>query len=184
MPHSSRPKRPSHQKRQQVAGDDGWTHVTNTRNAGRVDRSIKHKRSESGEPNQGPGTGLEPVLGPAEAPAKLTLSDLEMQYQKYLENWLESDSWKCLEKDFNAHVIWTANGAKKDQAQTGSGRVQSVETVDRIVCIGLGSPSGFMREGWVDRRDVSMYQLAALESIKNHLSGRSSQASYSSPFGR
>lgn len=34
-----------------------------------------------------------------------------------------------------------------------------------IVCIGLGSPSGFLRGGWVDRRAVSMYQLAALASI-------------------
>lgn len=34
-----------------------------------------------------------------------------------------------------------------------------------VVCIGLGSPSGFLRGGWVDRRAVSMYQLAALRSI-------------------
>lgn len=40
------------------------------------------------------------------------------------------------------------------------------ESVERIVCVGLGSPSGFLRDGWVDRRSVSMYQLAALESIK------------------
>ena len=40
------------------------------------------------------------------------------------------------------------------------------EYVERIVCVGLGSPSGFLRDGWVDRRSVSMYQLAALESIK------------------
>lgn len=34
-----------------------------------------------------------------------------------------------------------------------------------IVCLGLGSLSGLLRGGWVDRRNVSLYQLAALVSI-------------------
>jgi hypothetical protein len=41
--------------------------------------------------------------------------------------------------------------------------------IDAIVCIGLGSPSGFLRDGWVDRRSVSLYQLAALASIKDQV---------------
>ena len=42
--------------------------------------------------------------------------------------------------------------------------------VDRIVCIGLGSPSGFLKGGWVDRRNVSMYQLAGLVSVVDLMS--------------
>jgi hypothetical protein len=43
------------------------------------------------------------------------------------------------------------------------------DAVDAVVCIGLGSPSGFLRDGWVDRRAVSLYQLAALASIKDRV---------------
>lgn len=38
--------------------------------------------------------------------------------------------------------------------------------IENIICIGLGSPSGFLRGGWVDRRQVSLVQVAALVRIK------------------
>lgn len=42
--------------------------------------------------------------------------------------------------------------------------------LENIVCIGLGSPSGFLRGGWVDRRSVSLYQLAALVGVMELIS--------------
>jgi hypothetical protein len=42
--------------------------------------------------------------------------------------------------------------------------------LENIVCIGLGSPSGFLRGGWVDRRSVSLYQLAALVCVTESIS--------------
>lgn len=42
--------------------------------------------------------------------------------------------------------------------------------LENIVCIGLGSPSGFLRGGWVDRRSVSLYQLAALVCVMELIS--------------
>ncbi|KAF3395946.1 hypothetical protein F1880_006837 [Penicillium rolfsii] len=165
MPHTSRQKRPtaSASKRLQVTDDDGWTHVTSSNNVRRVLHKTRTKangqdldaqatapdsleKNASGEP--------ELVLGPAEAPARLTLEELQAQYRGYREKWMASETWTRLEAQLKERIV---------SAQ-----------VDAVVCVGLGSPSGFLRGGWVDRRVVSMYQLAALESIAQWLSDKSS----------
>ncbi|KAJ5709161.1 Sensitivity To Red Light Reduced-like SRR1 [Penicillium malachiteum] len=151
MPHTSRPRtqrnQPS-QKRLEITSDDGWTHVTTGNNARRVNRNTRNKTQEAHV--------LDPVLQPAEAPARLTLDDLRIQYSLHRSQWVESETW---------------NGIESVLAERISRRVQDGNgldgRVDGIVCIGLGSLSGFLRDGWVDRRDVSMYQLAALESIRD-----------------
>lgn len=50
--------------------------------------------------------------------------------------------------------------------------------IDSIICIGLGSPSGFLRGGWVDRRLVSLYQLAALVDVVASISSSSSAGEF------
>ncbi|THC91166.1 hypothetical protein EYZ11_009379 [Aspergillus tanneri] len=81
---------------------------------------------------------------PAEAPSRLTQEELQQQLQRCRQRWEDSDTWKVVEETLRS---W---GMAVD---------------DGIVCIGMGSPSGFLRGGWVDRRSVSMYQLAGLMSI-------------------
>lgn len=180
MPHTSRNKRPvKHQKRQQVTSDDGWTHVTNSGNARRVIRSTVHAHEDQGSLSQHRTVDKdqeirdsEPTLGPAEAPAQLTLSELESQYEAYRQQWIQSDSWNSLRTDLNARVLGTQDAAQADESLHESESKYTKEApVDAIVCIGLGSLSGFLRGGWTDRRSVSMYQLAALQSIKDHILG-------------
>ncbi|PYI26696.1 hypothetical protein BP00DRAFT_430080 [Aspergillus indologenus CBS 114.80] len=48
---------------------------------------------------------------------------------------------------------------------TPTRKPESQSRITNIICIGLGSPSGFLRGGWVDRRSVSLYQLNALMSV-------------------
>lgn len=174
MPHSARKKRPAGpaQKRLQVTDDDGWTHVTtggNVRRAMRGTRAHSNPTEKLMSPTED-NTDVEPVLGPAEAPGRLTLAELQMQYNGYREKWRGSETWAGLRKQLGER-----KRARESAAQDEAGPVRGA--VDGIVCIGLGSPSGFLRDGWVDRRAVSMFQLAALESIKEELS-----CSYSALF--
>lgn len=166
MPHSTRTKRPSPlaQKRLQVTDDDGWTHVTTGGNARRTMRGTKGSKQTSSADRAGAGATAttediesEPVLSLAEAPGRLTLEELQAQYAAHRDTWTGSEMWKKLERILDERVQLA------QEISSGLG------AVDRIVCIGLGSPSGFLRDGWVDRRSVSMYQLAALEKMKERL---------------
>ncbi|KAJ5649921.1 uncharacterized protein N7484_003644 [Penicillium longicatenatum] len=165
MPHSTRTKRqnPLTQKRLQVTDDDGWTHVTTGGNARRTMRGTKGpKKGTSSSDRTGATTAAQdiesgPVLSPAEAPGRLTLEALQAQYATHRDTWTGSETWNKLEKFLDERV------------QSAQDEFSGLGAVDRIVCIGLGSPSGFLRDGWVDRRSVSMYQLAALERIKKRL---------------
>lgn len=112
---------------------------------------------------------VEPVLGPAEAPGRLTLEELQAQYRGYRERWVSSETWKRLEGQLGARITERASMTVA-KAEDGAGTAQNAGPVDAIVCVGLGSPSGFLRGGWVDRRSVSMYQLAALETIAQRVS--------------
>lgn len=53
--------------------------------------------------------------------------------------------------------------------QTDQGLGQADTGVAQIVSLALGSPSGFLRGGWVDRRAVSMDQVVALVCIRDIL---------------
>ncbi|KAJ5463022.1 Sensitivity To Red Light Reduced-likeSRR1 [Penicillium sp. IBT 31633x] len=171
MPHSSRPKRPTTQKRTQVTDDDGWTHVANTGNVRRIMRSRPRgttaiandlANDSANEMGRIPSDQPEPTLAPAEAPGRLTLPELQAQFQTHRERWESSESWAKL----TGILDQTLQRRSEEQASASS----PVCPVDAIVCIGLGSPSGFLRDGWVDRRAVSLYQLAALASIKDQVS--------------
>ncbi|KAJ5381665.1 uncharacterized protein N7496_004093 [Penicillium cataractarum] len=186
MPHTSHKKRTAitTQKRLQVTDDDGWTHVTSTSNVRRVLRRTrtgnKEQNSDSQTQGQAPAQDdsetnikgeVELVLGPAEAPGRLTLEELQTQYQGYRERWGSSETWKRLEAQLGERFT----GCAGPISGTGFESTQKKGPVDAVVCVGLGSPSGFLRGGWVDRRSVSMYQLAALESIAQRVSNTSTK---------
>jgi len=121
------------------------------------------KESESGISSNHPE---EPTLTPAEAPGRLTLSELQAQFQTHRERWEGSESWTKLTSVLDERLKRAQEQASTSDA-TSSAPARC--PVDAIVCIGLGSPSGFLRDGWVDRRSVSLYQLAALASIKDQV---------------
>ncbi|KAJ5149227.1 hypothetical protein N7448_000805 [Penicillium atrosanguineum] len=158
MPHTSRQKRTSNpaQKRLQVTSSDGWTHVTSSNNVRRVMRTSRVPSAAQAKEEE------ESILGPAEAPARLTFDDLQTQYAAHRDRWVESETWKTLSKLLAEQMRERERIVLNDDTAWGP--------VDAIVCIGLGSPSGFLRDGWVDRRTVSMYQLAALDSMATQLS--------------
>ncbi|EPS34818.1 hypothetical protein PDE_09782 [Penicillium oxalicum 114-2] len=189
MPHTSRKKRPTaqSQKRLQVIDDDGWTHVTSSQN---VRRTLRGTQSQS--PNQTESNATndqELVFGPAEAPARLTLEELQTQYRAHYEKWINSETWAQLRtqlarqltqqaEDVAEAKVWTPNSLGDSlQKATNPGDVSPGQgPIDTIVCVGLGSPSGFLRGGWVDRRSVSMYQLAALDSLASQILSYSSSS--------
>ncbi|KAM5453549.1 hypothetical protein MaudCBS49596_002752 [Microsporum audouinii] len=143
-------------RRMNIQDDDGWTHVTSGR--GKIN-DIRR--------DQATARSLRDELVPAEIPEGLTLKKLLEQYESHRQKWLESHAWKTLrssieknEKSFEATEI--AN----------------------CVCIALGSPSGFLRGGLVDRRSVSLFQLAAFKSMVDVLSGPDSSAKVGSCYAQ
>lgn len=88
-------------------------------------------------------------LAPSEPPRRLNLAELRKQFNAHLETWESSQTWQHLKNSLSTDALSS----------------QSQLAIETIVCIGLGSPSGFVQGGWVDRRSVAMYQLAALTSI-------------------
>lgn len=147
-----KPKQPQERtpRRTQVVDDDGWTHVVSTSKRPQH-RKGKGKGKMTTKENSLPLQ--EDVLVPAEAPDGLTFEQLKEKFQKHLERWESSRTWLRLKENL------------------GSAQLKAVsQTLEQCVCIGLGSPSGLLRGGIVDRRAVSMYQLAALASLLHHLS--------------
>ena len=92
-------------------------------------------------------------IPPAEPPTNLTLSVLQTQFARHHERFLASECWRII-----SNVLSTAIRDQKSQDQ---------DLV--IVSLALGSPSGFLRGGWVDRRAVSMDQVVALVCIRDVL---------------
>ncbi|KAJ5833395.1 hypothetical protein N7474_001706 [Penicillium riverlandense] len=157
MPHTSRTRRTTPQKRIQVTDNDGWTHVTSSSNVRRVMRTTTHRTNTPLDNNNKEEVKEEElVLAPAEAPSRLTLAQLQTQLEGHSEKWADSRSW-----------AWVREVLLQSLAVTESvSSPAAAPPVEAIVCIGLGSPSGFLRGGWVDRRTVCLYQLAALVAIK------------------
>lgn len=97
-------------------------------------------------------------MQPAEAPSNLTLDDLRQQFNRHYERWTGSECWRVARGVISSLTASTSTSADTD--------ADTEARIENIICIGLGSPSGFLRGGWVDRRQVSLVQLAALVSIK------------------
>ncbi|PWY90876.1 hypothetical protein BO70DRAFT_328931 [Aspergillus heteromorphus CBS 117.55] len=171
MPHSSRKKpSPSNHKRQQITDSSGWTHVTTNQNARRCARTTSTTSSPNSNSNPNPNPNSHPqkhqtqqqqqqqqqqeqqqeqqaiTLHPASAPPNLTLPDLQSQLTHYTRKYASSATSRAV-------------------TETLCGQRALLQSVDNIVCIGLGSLSGLLRGGWVDRRNVSLFQLAALVGV-------------------
>ena len=163
-------------KRLQVTDSSGWTHVTTTSRARRIPTTTTTTTNTTR--NKNTATDTKEPLQPAEPPQNLTLSALSAQFQKHYERWQDSESWGVVrgvvqslsppvptstptstDTDTDKNTNPEDPGTKRPQ----NGQIQS------LISIGLGSPSGFLRGGWVDRRQVSMDQLAALVSIRELL---------------
>ena len=158
MPHTSQQRKKKgirSQKRVAVTDNDGWTHVTTSGNLGRTTR----KAVVDGPGEQEHSASLSKLL-PAEAPKGLTIGELKTRYQTVREKW--ENSTCC-------HVVRDSLGKQRSPAWSFDEHGQTPPPSHvSIICLGLGSPSGFLRGGWVDRRNVSMYQLAALASIMDY----------------
>ncbi|OJJ48360.1 hypothetical protein ASPZODRAFT_1573300 [Penicilliopsis zonata CBS 506.65] len=154
MPHSSRKKKPIPQKRLQVTDDHGWTHVTTTRHARRAvhqnNANANANNTNNTDANTDNGNEAEIKLPPAEPPRGLTLTELTEQFAFHRARWESSATYAAVRRELENHQHHTAPA-----------------DITSIICIGLGSPSGFLRGGWVDRRSVSMYQLAALATVSD-----------------
>lgn len=168
-------------KRLQVTDSSGWTHVTTTSRA----RRILSSTSTTTKNTTNKDTDTKETLQPAEPPQDLTLETLEAQFRKHYERWQAAESWGVVREAVMPLSPPTPTPTDKKNTHTipqdpGTTRTEPNGQVQSIISIGLGSPSGFLRGGWVDRRQVSMDQLAALVSIKELL-GLSSPPSPPTP---
>ncbi|OKL60971.1 hypothetical protein UA08_03827 [Talaromyces atroroseus] len=180
MPQTSRNRRkkPPHSRRVEITDEDGWTHVANTH---KLPSSRAHAQKKAismvtdGAADEDPDevlrlgdAGEKPLLlPPAEAPSRLTIADLRKQFDAHLATWESSLAWQHLRSALHNDVL--ANRELVDDGDDNNEAKNSQIDIDNVVCIGLGSPSGFVQGGWVDRRSVALYQLAALVSIINCL---------------
>ncbi|PLB37927.1 SRR1 family protein [Aspergillus candidus] len=145
MPHTSRKKRPTNTKRLQISDpSSGWTHITTT----------AHSSSTSNKNNT-----IDELL-PAESPPKLTLPILQSQFATHKQKYDLSATAQTLRSTIR-NIFSHHNHPDDDDGNDNLNKQLPTE----IICIGLGSLSGLLRGGWVDRRRVSMYQLAALVGI-------------------
>ncbi|EZF28360.1 hypothetical protein H101_07954, partial [Trichophyton interdigitale H6] len=138
-------------RRVAVQDDDGWTHITNTR---RVATTARTTAADT--------TATTDQLIPAEIPDGLTLSQLRAQFDAHQEKWLASQTWKAI----TASPIAITSSSSNTTTTSNNNHTK----IDKFICIGLGSPSGFLRSGLVDRRAVSLFQLAAFISLIDLLS--------------
>lgn len=153
-----KPKRkPPPNRRIQVTDSEGWTKVTNTTQARRAFSSPSSTRTSTSNAND--------EIRSSEPPHNLTLPTLRKQFEACRAKWLESETWRVMEgvlrRGISASVSASWSGSSPG---FGSG---STAGIHQIISIGLGSPSGFLAGGWVDRRIVSLYQLAGLVSIRD-----------------
>ena len=152
MPHTNRKKKLLHKKRVEITDDDGWTRITS---------SHRPQPKELEEPCLGVDhKGRQPhcltfsdghnvgsyLLTPQDPPEGLTHQKLVEQYESIEVKWRQSCSWSAMKATLLTQVL---------------GQRLSFQT---CVCFGLGTPSG-LSQGWIDRRNVSLYQLAAFKAV-------------------
>lgn len=149
-------------KRSEIVDAEGWTHIVTNPAPSQKNNKPKGQRKKETKGHQQDGGHqtsrydakrqiaiVQDALAPAEVPDGLTLAQLKETFEVYQRRWKESKAYESLRETLNRCRI------------RGAGAFQ----VEKCVCVGLGSPSGLLRGGMVDRRSVSMYQLAALVSI-------------------
>ncbi|GKZ31691.1 hypothetical protein AbraIFM66950_000406 [Aspergillus brasiliensis] len=173
MPHSSRKKHPNTsaqaQKRLQITDATGWTHVTT---GGKARRCVRTTTTTLPQPTETQSTATETqaetkgpeIFHPAEAPPSTTLESLQTQFTQIQRTWKDSSTCAVVEKTLRRLLDTLVSQSQDTNTEAHTDAIDS-GIIDSIICIGLGSPSGFLRGGWVDRRLVSLYQLAALVDV-------------------
>ncbi|XRM38353.1 hypothetical protein ABZX51_001776 [Aspergillus tubingensis] len=189
MPHTSRKKHPhpnntlQAQKRLQITdATTGWTHVTTSGKARRCARTTKDQQSQSQFQSPTKDSETTELFHPAEAPPTTTLDSLKTQFTQIQRTWKDSSTCDVVGRTLHNILLaqLQSRESNTDTQQSHTATEKNKNTgiektgIDSIVCIGLGSPSGFLRGGWVDRRLVSLYQLAALVDVVASISSTAS----------
>ncbi|KAL8980876.1 MAG: hypothetical protein Q9205_004168 [Flavoplaca limonia] len=118
----ARKKKPQKQnKRLQVTGPDGWTHIIKGL------KSVHLNKHSTRLANQ-----------PPEVPPDQTLADLRKTHAKYRNQWLSSPSYRDIQRLFLQEVIPALTSAEKKDNRR----------IDRCVMLGLGSLSNGQRSSW------------------------------------
>lgn len=128
-----------------VEANDGWSRVTTTNNAQRQPRPLPAQRDHEKLHGQLDSFDAGQIL-PSPAPTDKTIEQLEEQYRKIEKKWLDSQSYKEMERCVRDTID-----------------LEVLKTVDTCVVFGTGSFCGYVR-GWIERFEVSLYQLAAFIS--------------------
>ncbi|GKZ66778.1 hypothetical protein AnigIFM60653_003182 [Aspergillus niger] len=181
MPHSSRKKHPNNsaqaQKRLQITDATGWTHVTT---GGKARRCVRTTTTTNTTNQRSQSPQEESIFfHPAEAPPTTTLESLQSQFTQIQRTWKDSSACDVVGKTLRNIVPHTTDTNTNSPIEVNNNNDNKKNNddngIDSIICIGLGSPSGFLRGGWVDRRLVSLYQLAALVDVMASISSSSSR---------
>ncbi|RAH62879.1 hypothetical protein BO85DRAFT_11166 [Aspergillus piperis CBS 112811] len=172
MPHTSRKKHPhpnntlQAQKRLQITdATTGWTHVTTSGKARRCARTTKDQQSQS--QFQSPTTKEEKeketeTFHPAEAPPTTTLDSLKSQFTQIQRTWKESTTCDVVKRTL--HNILLPPQLQSRESNTDNTQQSHTTTWNKHNGIGTG----------IDRRLVSLYQLAALVHVIASISSSSS----------
>lgn len=174
MPHTSRKKKQTQQqqllirnKRGEVESDDGWTRIARSGKVLNVNTLKKERECvinafppENANYDESLDEGCSQLIfvsTPAETPDGATLEKALSQYQKCLAILKQSNTWAELKKTFDSRIL------NKDL------------DITNCVCFGLGSPTGLIVPGH-DRRNISLYQLAAFKSVIDILAEKQGQS--------
>jgi hypothetical protein len=149
MPHTSRKKRPSHAKRQEVIGEDGWTRVVTTAKKRDVDTLTA---SFAREGYNG---------WPTEASEDMTIDLVTSRFNILKRRWLLSASHAALcaalKRQLPPPLVQNVSG---DTAENQ----HSSRSVSRTFLLGSGSFSS-LHFGSTSRQYVSVLQLAVFVSL-------------------
>ena len=158
-------QQPASRKRVNITDNDGWTHVTTSRN----NKSKTNRKAKSNNGVTAAATAprvIHDQLIPAEIPEGLTFEKLKHQFELHKERWQASETW--------TQIKMKIKHQEEKKKEGGQELPSDARTTRRLgfrncVCIALGSPSGLLRGGIVDRRSISLYQLAALVTMLEFL---------------
>lgn len=172
MPHTSHKKRRQRQepllrnKRGEIESEDGWTRIARSSKAFSING--RSQEADAGGMIQSPNdpdydqdldegyTQMTFTPTPAETPEGASLEKALSHYQKSDSAWKQSNTWAELKQTFDTRI-------SKEHLN-----------ISNCICFGLSSPTGLTGAAF-DRRDISMYQLAAFKSIIDLLSSQQAQ---------
>ena len=140
MPHTSHKKKATPRKRQNVVDQDGWTRVTSK------PPILPHQYSSEVDMRPLTKEEVKDKWKPLAPAPDASLEELRGKYLTIEKAWKRTGSYKLLTKLLRAKLNqWGYH-------------------IDKCVLFGSGSFSG-LREGWIDRSHVALFQLAVFISI-------------------